>query len=238
MKVFLSWSGPRSKFISETLRWWLPRVIQSVKPWMSDQDISAGSRWLKDVSSELSEARLGIICVTPENQNNPWLLFEAGALSKVFDQAHVCPFLIGLTPTQLVGPLSQFQASEVSREGTLKIISTINNVFGQLKLSDFDLSENFDVWWPKFEERISQVPTINNKTPKRSQEDMLEEIISNTREQLRMETLRAEHQQHQLDKFESMIATTEEGISAQRKMASMAEQCFSNVEISRSIGTE
>jgi TIR domain len=114
MKVFLSWSGTRSKFIAEALRWWLPRVIQSVRPWMSDEDISAGSRWLSNVSSELSEAKLGIICVTPENKNNPWLLFEAGALSKVIDQAHVCPFLIDLTPGQLAGPLSQFQANQVS----------------------------------------------------------------------------------------------------------------------------
>src|ERR1700731_3125213 len=101
MKIFLSWSGARSKFLAEALRGWLPRVIQSVKPWMSDKDISAGSRWLSEVASELSESKLGIICVTPENQNNPWLLFEAGALSKTLEQTHVCPFLFELTPSQL-----------------------------------------------------------------------------------------------------------------------------------------
>jgi TIR domain len=100
MKIFLSWSGARSNFLAQALRGWLPRVIQSVKPWMSDEDISAGSRWLNEVSSELSESKLGIICVTPENQSNPWLLFEAGALSKTLEQTHVCPFLFKLTPGQ------------------------------------------------------------------------------------------------------------------------------------------
>ena len=108
MKVFLSWSGARSKFLAEALRLWIPRVIQSVKPWMSDEDISAGARWSKDLSLQLSEAKLGIICVTPENQNNPWLLFEAGALSKTLDHTNVCPFLHELSPGQLAGPLSQF----------------------------------------------------------------------------------------------------------------------------------
>jgi hypothetical protein len=71
MNVFISWSGPRSRFLAEALRAWLPRVIQAAKPWMSDEDISAGSRWLAEIQSELSLSSLGIICVTPENQNSP-----------------------------------------------------------------------------------------------------------------------------------------------------------------------
>lgn len=53
MRVFISWSGERSKYIAEAIRSWLPKVIQSLRPWMSQEDISAGARWLADVSSEL-----------------------------------------------------------------------------------------------------------------------------------------------------------------------------------------
>jgi hypothetical protein len=223
MKVFLSWSGSRSKFVSEILRWWLPRVIQSIRPWMSDEDISAGSRWLANVSNELSETHLGIICVTAENQNNPWLLFEAGSLSKVIDQSHVCPFLIDLTPSQLVGPLSQFQANQVNSEGTLKIVSTINQLLGPTKLSDADLTDAFEVWWPKFEERIRSTPDLTEITAKRSKDDMLEEVVSNTREQLRRENLRVEHDQRQADKFDNLIAKIESGLAFAQRLTEITQ---------------
>jgi hypothetical protein len=82
MQVFISWSGQRSRAVAEVLRTWLPKVIQSLDPWMSDEDIDAGSRWLADVTTSLNQAKVGLICVTPENQHKPWLLFEAGALSR------------------------------------------------------------------------------------------------------------------------------------------------------------
>ena len=52
----------------------------------------------------------GIICVTEVNQENPWLNFEAGALAKTLNQSRVCPYLIGMRPSDLKGPLSQFQS--------------------------------------------------------------------------------------------------------------------------------
>ena len=101
MNIFISWSGDRSRLIAEAIRVWLPKVMQSVKPWMSDQDISAGARWLTEVSSTLNTTSVGLICVTPENQHNPWLLFEAGALSKTIEQTCVCPIVFEMTPGQL-----------------------------------------------------------------------------------------------------------------------------------------
>ena len=120
MKIFISWSGPRSKAMAEALKDWLPNVIQSIDPWVSSSDIDAGMRWTPALAEELQQTQLGIICLTIENLSAPWLLFEAGALSKIIDKTRVCPYLMGLEPTEVTGPLAQFQAVKAEKDGTKK----------------------------------------------------------------------------------------------------------------------
>ncbi len=63
---------------------------------MSDVDIDAGARGINEVFQQLETATVGVIVVTEENKNSPWLLFESGALSKqLCDKARVCPYLVG-----------------------------------------------------------------------------------------------------------------------------------------------
>ena len=192
MQVFISWSGERSRLIAEAIRNWLPKVIQSVKPWMSSQDIGAGARWLTEVSSTLNVSNIGLICVTPENQNNPWLLFEAGALSKTLDQTCVCPLLFEVTPGQLSGPLTQFQANTLSRDGLGKTLATINKGLNEKSIDPRQLDEILDVWWPQLDQILKSLPLPHIKTQERSTNDLLEEILLLTRENLRRENIRLE----------------------------------------------
>src|SRR5688572_14343462 len=97
-RVFLTWSGDRSKAVSTALRTWLPKVIQNLDPWMSDNDIDKGTRWASEISVQLHQSKIGIICLTPENIREPWVNFEAGALSKL-EGSYVCTYLYEL-PTQ------------------------------------------------------------------------------------------------------------------------------------------
>lgn len=190
MKVFISWSGERSKFVAEALRNWLPKVIQAVEPWMSNEDISAGARWSKNIFDELETTKFGIVCITPENKINPWITFEAGALSKTIEHTFVCPFLFDMKPSQLSGPLVQFQATVSDKSGTKKLINSINSALGNAGLSEYELDEVFDVWWNKLEEKLLITPPFEKEISSRSDKEILEEILDNTREQLRKEDIR------------------------------------------------
>src|SRR5436305_948866 len=99
MNVFIGWSGATSHKVALALRDWLPSVIQYAKPWVSSEDIAKGGRWSSDLAKELETSKFGVICVTRENWNLPWINFEAGALSKELDQAGVSPLLFDVKPS-------------------------------------------------------------------------------------------------------------------------------------------
>jgi len=101
MKLFLSWSGKMSRDIAVALDHWLPYVIQNVKPFVSTGDIDKGRRWSEVLASELAEIGYGIIIVTHDNLREPWINFEAGAISKAIDKSWVSPFLFGVAPSKL-----------------------------------------------------------------------------------------------------------------------------------------
>ena len=89
MNVFLGWSGNLSHKVAKELVLWITQVIQAVKPWISSQDIEKGARWFKEIGESLSNTDFGILCLTGSNLSAPWILFEAGALSKSSGQANV-----------------------------------------------------------------------------------------------------------------------------------------------------
>jgi len=96
VNIFISWSGARSKSLAILLHDWLRAVVQRASPWMSDRDIEAGQRWNEQISLRLKDTSFGIVCLTSENLNAPWILFEAGAIAKSVDSARVVPVLLGV----------------------------------------------------------------------------------------------------------------------------------------------
>src|SRR5215210_4427612 len=92
-----------------------------------------GTRWSDIVGQKLASSGVGILCVTPENADAPWLVFEAGALSNKFDDARVCPLLLDMSPEQLDGPLTQFQLTTTSEMDIRRLVSDINELLGAAK---------------------------------------------------------------------------------------------------------
>lgn len=184
MKVFISWSGHTSKNIAEIFRQWIPSVIQVVKPYYSPDDITKGTRWGTEIAKELDESKVGIICLTKDNLQSPWIMFEAGALSKNIDKSKVCPLLFGVEPTDIQGPLVQFQAAKFTKDEMKKVVRMMNGELGELALST-DVFENvFEMWWPRLNEKIEaelSKPIKPTGKDLRDQRDILEEILTLTR---------------------------------------------------------
>lgn len=181
MNVFISWSGERSKVLGETLRDWMPLVVPCIKPWLSQADIEPGQRWADTLAEQLNNSHLGIICITRDNVTSPWVLFEAGALSKAISQTQVIPLLLDLSVRDLVGPLAQFQAVKVEREGLLKTISSLNRRTPK-PLDESIVESRFDEQWEGLSEAIRAIPRTARRTKQtRPEEDILEELVTSVR---------------------------------------------------------
>jgi hypothetical protein len=183
-KVFISWSGDLSKKLAEEVRLWLPGVLQFVKPYFTPNDIEKGTRWSTDITSELESSNAGIICLTKDNINKPWILFEAGALSKNFGKANVCTILFNLDSADLTGPLTSFQATKFDKTDFKKLLNTINNTGSESKLESNVLNDVFDMWWPKLELKINAIlknHVVENEINLRSEREILEEVLELTR---------------------------------------------------------
>lgn len=185
MKVFLSWSGEQSKKVAQLLNDWLPRVIQSLEPWISTQDIQKGSLWSEVIGDQLQGMTTGIICLTMENKERPWILFEAGALAKGLTTNRVCTLLIDLEPADITPPLSQFNHTNPSmKEDVLHLLQTLNDRIKDNKIRSEILVNALDVHWPHFIrelQNIKQSTQSAEKVPPRSDDDILREILDNTR---------------------------------------------------------
>lgn len=181
MKVFISWSKEQSHQVALAFKEWLPSIIQTVEPYVSSEDMDKGSRWNSEIVKELEQSSFGILCVTKDNMSEPWLLFEAGALSNKISQSLVCPFLFNLKPSQVKGPLEQFQSAVFDKDDVKKLVSAINKASGEASLKDDLLNKTFEKWWPDFEAKLkalkTQEPTSLAAVEKAEPEDVLEKVL-------------------------------------------------------------
>lgn len=185
MKVFISWSGSRSHKVANLLSDWLCCVIQATRPWISSRDLDRGSLWFGEINDQLKDTTVGVICITQENKQRPWILFEAGALAKGLSTARVCTLLIDLEPKDVEDPLAQFNHTQPNRDGLFALVKTLNNSLGINGLDVRILEQVFDTYWPQFEEKfkicLSESESPTNPKPRRN-DDILSEILETTRQ--------------------------------------------------------
>ena len=150
--VFLSWSGERSHRVAELLREWL-QSFGNLRTWVSTVDIAAGARWRQELDRALTKAKIGVLCVTPENHSSRWLNFEAGALSRA-STARTVPYLIGTSSHRLQGPLAAFQVTQADKKGSLELLKAITKAVRGSEASDREFEEQ----WPRLESGLRDLP--------------------------------------------------------------------------------
>jgi hypothetical protein len=158
-------------------------VVQATQPWISTSGIDRGAVWYSAINDELSNTSVGIVCLTHENKNKPWILFEAGALAKGVPGNRVCTFLVDLTPADLESPLSQFNHTTPDRDGMWNLAVTLNNSVAT-PLDGKILQQVFDTNWYIFENRFTQllVEFPQNAVPEvRSNDSILVELLESSR---------------------------------------------------------
>lgn len=182
-KVFISWSGNRARDVALRMRELIELVSDNIDPFVSEADIELGTRSMDTVAEKLSECRIAIIIVTPENYDKPWLNFEAGAISSQIDdpKTRVIPMLVGMSVPLPAGPLTQFQAQELSSKG-------LDKLFAQLAISvsatPAVFQKRLDLDKAAFLDEVGKlVPDdTTKKAPQVDLDDMVREILQSTRD--------------------------------------------------------
>jgi hypothetical protein len=223
MQVFISWSGDQANAVAVGLGEWLPLVLaQKVDCFVSSRDIESGARGMNVIAQELEQSEFGIVIVTPDNLEKPWINFEAGALSKAFaDNAQVAPLLVGLAEKDVDGPLAQFQMRlATEKESVLQLVLSVNRAQSE-PVGDATVKSLFEVHWASFEELISNARELNtSEGPRRGTDDLLEEVLVTVR-----------NLQRQLDDFRLEVAGAGPVSRSEQKVAEAAGTALNYVKM-------
>ncbi|MEM7760598.1 MAG: toll/interleukin-1 receptor domain-containing protein [Cyanobacteria bacterium P01_A01_bin.40] len=197
MKIYISWSGERSKSVARILRELISVALQNVDIFLSTNDINSGASWVEIHSQWLTEADVGILCLTSDNINNPWISFEAGALYS--SGKTLIPFLLDLSSADLDLPLAALQTVSFSKFGIKSILQELNRRLDNPQKPEY-ISRVVDKLWSDFLKEIKSIPPPSKETNLekdtlgtglKSERDLLYELLERVKN-LELKTLKSE----------------------------------------------
>lgn len=185
VQVFISWSGTLSNGIAKELKSMLQVASDRLTPFMSEQDIHSGQRGLAVIADQLNTTSVGLLVVTADNWNSPWINYEAGALAKeVGDAEHrVVPLLVDIVGTDLANsPLTQFQYRALTRQGITEILLDLARLAA---IDGATVVARVMSHWDEYEARFKELLTKHPPAERRkrlSEADLLREVLETVRE--------------------------------------------------------
>ena len=171
-EIFISFSGRKSKEIAFALKKWLSLIFREVE-FVVSADIPKGNFWIDNLNKHLRLSIAGILCVTRDNYQEPWLMFEAGALMTKHEQGcQAIPFVLDEKPDEIIAFLQNTPLSVVQ--------TTSYRVKSGEKPSDKKLSEAEE----NREELCRMVLEIHRALQSQERESDLELYLKNQYEYL------------------------------------------------------
>ena len=165
MKVFLSWSGERSLKLANEMGKYFQCMVPGLATFFSPRDIVSGEPWNDRLRDALRDCEFGLLCVTTENIESHWMLFEAGALSHDLG-SRVCAVLFdGLRYSDLPTPLAGFQHRHFDKDNMWQLAYDICE--HPHLMNENILRMTFEKWWPDLEPacRGHEITTEGNDSP-------------------------------------------------------------------------
>jgi hypothetical protein len=195
LRIFMSWSGSLSKEIATLFEENMEFIFDSnVSSSMSKSSIEPGEIWSQRFGKELEMCEVGIIFLSHENHETPWLLFEAGVLANQFEATCVMVLCLDLEEAQITkSPFSQFQCVKFTLLGIKDIVKTIANLCNQSERVEV-FHERLEAAWDKnlklgFEGAASKSGTAKDKVSPQiinnSGYDLIVEMTSSTQNLLK-----------------------------------------------------
>jgi hypoxanthine phosphoribosyltransferase len=126
---------------------------------MSDSDIPAGARWQLELIRHLKSTEFAVLCLTPENINSHWILYEAGALSRSLEsQISIVPYLYEVEIERVPPPIKQFQCTLADKPGTRRLVDGIAAALDDKDTRGRISSRRFDDWYEVFRLQLKEIP--------------------------------------------------------------------------------
>jgi hypothetical protein len=90
-----------------------------------------------------------------------------------------------MEPTDVKGPLVQFQAAQFSKDEMKRVVKMMNSELAESCLAPDVLDNVFEMWWPRLEAQIAEILKDHDEKPdgeaRRSDRELLEEVLGLTR---------------------------------------------------------
>lgn len=167
MKIFLSWSGNRSKEIALLLKKFLEGLFRNdVNVWMSHESITYGSMSIQEIHTALINSDKCIALITEDNISSPWIMYEAGTIMgqnsantvKANNRDIIIPILFDdISDLKFVGnPLNQFQRLQYNRKTMLRLVKQFNGATRSFTEDDI-LEKQFSLNWSALNKEIKAI---------------------------------------------------------------------------------
>lgn len=135
-KIFISWSKSPSREVAILLEAYLRKIIPypNVEWFLSaskETGLDSGDRYLRILDNKLESSDFGILVLTKNNYSSPWILFEAGSLSKNIADSKVVPLLINRQENDIEEPLRNFHYATLTKSKIFDLIKSLTkSIFG------------------------------------------------------------------------------------------------------------